>query len=180
MDYRLRRIGRELASRLSQLRLDSHSDEDVRDQVAETVHRLAKGHYRGLWELSSLDEKVVLYRLALDGLVSRRAGATIEKLVARDLVRLAPHPTVVNESFRRFVLEAEPAETYENWRREETASTWRRLTLPIMLVLTIALGFLLLTQPTLVDQSLALLATLGAAVPAIARFAPALFERQFR
>ena len=175
-DYRLQDIGRELAQELVSQPLPL---EAVQEYVVGTVYEQAERYYQNFWELSSKDEKVVLYRLATDGLVGQRSRRVLECLEDRGLVLRMPYPVVMNESFRRFVTKAEPEETYEEWRREGAMSTRQRLTSPILLALTLLVTFLLLTQPALVDQSVALVAALGAAVPLFVRILAPILGRRY-
>jgi len=134
-------------------------------QISERVHDLASAHYRRLWLLCSKDEKVLLHRLAQEGFVNWRLQDTVLRLLRRRLIVDDPHFEVMNESFRRFVISAEPEGVFRKWERQADLGLWHQLRIPILLGAATVLAFYFATQKEALDQTLLMLATLTGSAP---------------
>jgi hypothetical protein len=146
------------------------------DQVIAYVLDLAEAYYRKLWSISSVDEKIVLYRLCRDGLVSWRSHEILRRLIHRGLVVAEPNFRLMNESFARFVEEAELPEVIESWEKEAGASTWTRLKWPLFIVIFALLVFFFVTQRSVVEQTLAVVGAIVAGGPVLIRLIGMIFE----
>jgi hypothetical protein len=134
-------------------------------QVVDAVLDIAKAHYRRLWSISSSEEKLLLYRIAKEGLASRHAADTLRPLQRRGLVQ--PPCRLMNESFRQFVLSAERADVFEKWQTRGEVSVWSKLKTPLWFALG-ALGvFFFATQREALSQSLGLLTVAAAVLPGV-------------
>ncbi|MCP4655878.1 MAG: hypothetical protein GY856_10720 [bacterium] len=138
------------------------------EQLLEEVGERAEDYYRGLWETCSPDEKLALGHIAEEGLVNAKNHRAVRRLLARGLVRRTPHPVVMNESFRRYLLS-------DGCRQEvreleiDPGSAWSRLRWPLILVLLGSLVFVAVTQQEFLDTTVALLTGAAAAIPALLR-----------
>ena len=76
----------------------------------------------------------------------------------------------MDESFRRFIIQASLHQDVEGWRQQEGGSTWELIKVPILLVLLSILLFLFLTQKELYDSTISLVSALTAGVAILFRF----------
>ena len=136
-------------------------DEYLVNQVLD----LAESHYRMLWSISGKDERMVLYRLASHGFASWRGRELVRRLLHRGLIYMDPGPSLMNESFRRFVRDAELPAVFDLWTQQEGKSPWSRLRTPIIVAVIGIFLFLFATQPQLFNQSLAFTTAIAAIVP---------------
>jgi hypothetical protein len=143
------------------------SAENFPEPVINQVLDLAEAYYRLLWSISSKDERMVLYHVAVHGFVSWRSSDQLRRLINRGLIEMTPHPRLMNQSFWHFVRRAEMPEVLEQWKEEAGASTWTRLKGPLGLALVLAIAFLFSTQPQLLKQGMAFTAVLAAGAPAL-------------
>lgn len=150
----------------SNLGLEKRFQGFSREEAVDAVLDLATPHYRSLWTCCSSEEKLLLYRVARQGFVNRRAEKTLRPLIRRGLVRLDPNCRIMNESFRRFILGAERPEAIAKWERIGGVSAWSKMKRPILLSILALFAFFFATQREAFNQSLAVLAALAASVPA--------------
>jgi hypothetical protein len=160
-------IGRCLASRPDFDGLD-------RNRLADVLLDAASAHYQSLWCQCSEEERLLLVQLAQEGLANPRQVDVLRRLRSRRLVRADPHFRLMNESFQRFVLEAESPEQIALWERPQGEATSARVRGPLLVLATIVLGLLLLTQQAFVTTTLGFAAgaagTVGALQGLLARF----------
>jgi len=142
-----------------------HFPEAIINQVLDQ----AEPYYRILWAISSKDERMVLYHVAVHGFVSWRSIDVVRRLINRGLIQMAPHPRLMNRSFWQFVRHAEMPEVLEQWTEEAGASGWARLKGPVSIAVVLAIAFLFSTQPQLLKQGIAFTAILAAGAPALVK-----------
>jgi hypothetical protein len=136
-----------------------------RRDVQLSMLDLAQAHYRRLWTSCSSEEKVLLYHIAREGLVSRRATPVLFPLFRRGLVQ--PPCRLMNESFRQFVIGAEPVEVFAKWQERGEVSWWARMRMPLVVALSALAAFFFATQREALNQSLGFLAAIAAVGPAL-------------
>ncbi len=162
-DLELQRTAEKLAARRDIATLMLEDDDYLINQVLD----LSEAHYRMLWSISGKDERMVLYRLATNGFASWRSHELVRRLLHRGLLYSDPSPRLMNQSFRRFVLDAELPEVFEQWTQEDGASAWVRLRTPMAVSLIGVFLFLFTTQPQLFSQSLAFTTAIAAILPTL-------------
>lgn len=145
--------------------LEDYSAEDVLEQFEDA----AGAHYRRIWSTCSTDEKVLLHRLAQGDFVNWRMKHTVTSLMRRRLIIAAPDYRLMNESFRRFVLGAEPADVVRQWEQAAGPSTWTRLRGPAVLFLIFVALFFIVTQRDVAVQVLSVVTMLTAGAPSLVR-----------
>jgi hypothetical protein len=118
----------------------------------------AEAYYRGVWSNCSKDERLTLFRIAQDGLVSR-FDPDLRRLMQLGLVVRDPSLQLRDKSFRRFVL-AVSADEGVNTYRADIQSNWDRLKAPLLLILLGVIAFLFLTQKELYDSTISLVSAL--------------------
>lgn len=116
------------------------------EHILAKVGAKARLHYRYLWSQCTTDEKLVLVQLAENGLVNPKYFGWVMDLMNRGLVVRDPGLRLMNESFRRFVLQEVRRSQVLAWQEEEGPSGWSVLKwiLPAPLILVAA--FLFVTQ----------------------------------
>ncbi|MEM8491926.1 MAG: hypothetical protein AAF756_13990 [Pseudomonadota bacterium] len=160
-DNHLREVARQLVRQADIRQLnDAHS-------LINKVLDQAEAHYRVLWSLSGKDERMVLFRIASHGFASWRSRELVRRLLHRGLIYTDPEPLLMNQSFRRFVVEAELPEVFAQWTQEGGASPWVRLRTPLVAILVGIFLFLFSTQPQLFSQSLAFITATAAILPTV-------------
>lgn len=121
-------------------------------RIVEHIGDHAEPYYRSIWNLCSEDEKVVLIQLAEEGLVNPRHFSVLRRLRRRRLVRTHGQIRIMNESFARFVREAEDPSTIARWESPAPGTGSARIRLPLFAVATVCGALLLFTQQHLFDS----------------------------
>ncbi len=145
--------------------LREYDAEDVLEQFEDA----AGAHYRRIWWSCSTDEKVLLHRLAAGGFVNWKMKDTVTSLMRRRIIVAAPDFRLMNESFRRFVLRAEPTAIIRDWEDAVERSRWKRLRAPLVVFLLLVAIFFIVTQKDVFVQLLGVLTMLTAGAPALVR-----------
>ena len=140
-----------------------------RETIIDNFLDLARPHYRRIWSSCSINEKMLLFRIAKEGYANRAAERTLKALIRRRLVVMDPNCRIMNESFRRFVLRAERPEVFKKWASEAGASDWSKLKTPVTFAVVALIVFFFATQRELFNQSLGVFAALAASAPAVVR-----------
>jgi hypothetical protein len=138
------------------------------EELSDKVKSLSYTYYAAIWASCSKDERFLIYDLAEDGLVNVKNDESIIQLIYKGIFIQKRTLSIMNRSFRNFVLSyVNPTEVLE--MRKETLSygTWSRLKGPILFILIIAILFLLYTQKGFSDQIMAFLTSLAAGIPLI-------------
>lgn len=139
------------------------------EQLLEEFGERAEGYYRTLWESCSDDERVVLQHLAEDGLVNPKNRRGIRRLMARRLIRRAPHFCLMNESFRRFVSSPACRCEVQTLEHDAVPSAWDRFQWPFLATVSACLIFFFATQQELLDSTLAVVTGLTAGLPTVTK-----------
>ncbi len=130
-------------------------------------------HYQYIWIASSHAERVILDSLAHGRTVNIASALALRSLVRRGLIRFDPVPRLINDSFAAFVIQAEKPMQIKAWRAEQPDSLWQRSSLPLMILLPVAIIGLVAValysgeralglMPLLLGSAPALIGTLGA------------------
>ena len=132
--------------------------DDEQEETIAQIGEQADAYYQGVWSTLSKDEKLTLFRVAQDGLVSR-FDPDLRRLMQLGLIVRDPSLGLRDKSFRRFVLSVSSAEGV-NMHRADVYSNWDRLKIPLLLVLFAVIAFLFLTQKELYDSTISLVTAL--------------------
>ncbi len=148
-----------------------------REETLDEIRERAESYYAGLWASCSSAEKLLLQQLAKQGLVNGKNRKSIRRLIARGLVRRAPHIRVFSETFRRYVLELSNSQNLTAME-EQSAGLWTSLRVPMGLVtLTIAVIFFA-SQKDLLNVTTGVVTGLAAGLPALAKLVGMITERR--
>jgi hypothetical protein len=140
-----------------------------RRQLLEELGERAEAYYRSLWATCGEDEKLVLGHLAEDGLINEHDRRWVRRLMARGLIRRDPVFRLMNQTFRRFVLSPACQQEVLRLERRTGESPWDRFRRPFFATVAAGIVFFLATQKQLLDGTLAIAASVTAAVPVMAK-----------
>jgi len=122
----------------------------AQDLLAE-IGVAAEPYYHTLWATCSREEKLALQQLAQEDVVNPANRHVIERLLASGLVRRAPTFQLMNETFRRFVLQVVSPDDLRTWEREGVELPWISYASSIGSFAVVAAAVLFLTQQQLLD-----------------------------
>jgi hypothetical protein len=146
---------------------DQHLHQHVTPQdLLDAIRRRADGHYRELWEACSTPEKLVLAQLAEEGVVNLRNREALAELIRKGLVVRDPHPRIMNQSFRGFVLAVETGLGVKELEHA-SAGGWDTVRHVVWPALLVAGLFLLLTQRKYFNDVVPYVAALGTELAAL-------------
>ena len=132
--------------------------DDEKEEIIAQIGEQAEAYYQGVWSTLSREERLTLFRVAQDGLVSR-FDPDLRRLMQLGLIVRNPSLGLRDESFRRFVLSVSSGEGLHVYRAD-VYSNWDRLKVPLLLVLFAVIAFLFLTQKELYDSTISLVTAL--------------------
>lgn len=148
----------------------ANKDHLTLEELSEKVKSLAYTYYASIWSTCSKDERFLIYDLAEDGLVNVKNAPSIIHLIYKGVFYQKRTLSIMNRSFRNFVLTYVTPEEVRAMRKETlNYGTWSSVKGPILLVLAIGLLFLLYTQKGLANEIMAFLGALIAAIPVFLR-----------
>jgi hypothetical protein len=139
------------------------------DQILEEFEERAAPFYQRIWQACDDDERVVLEHVARHGLASAASRRVVRRLLSRELLRKDPALRVMNQSFARFVLEAERRQEVASLEQQAEPSLWDRLRIPIAVTAVTAVTFLVATQREAFDATVSMAVGVSAAVPTLVK-----------
>lgn len=126
----------------------------------------ARTYYNHLWNSCSIPEKVTLYHLAKDRLLSHR-DPDIQPLLRRKLIVRDTDLHLLNDSFRQFIKSTEKVAFVTKQEDEaKKASPWHMLKGPILVGLVAVTIFFFVTQRDVYTSSLAIVTAVTTIIPA--------------
>lgn len=141
------------------------------DELLIKIQNLADFYYYSIWETCTGEEKYLLYDMAQDGMVNTRNIRVINSLLNKGLLHHDGVLKIINYSFRNFILTTvNPEEALKMERATRQDSTWKKMRMPIIMVLLLLAIFLFYTQREILDNFTALLTAVGGIVLALLRF----------
>jgi Ca2+/Na+ antiporter len=155
---RLQDIGRQM---VKDLHPQTYTEEEVRSRIAV----LARSYYQTLWDGCSVDEKIVLVRLAEDGLVSSQNYDHLLELLQKGLVRRDPGLRLMNRSFGQFALRSVTRADVQEWEEAGGISAWSVMKWLLPLPLLLFGGFLFVTQRESFSNVMGIAVALGSVTP---------------
>lgn len=123
-------------------------------------------YYQDIWDSCSNDEKLTLYHLAQDRLLSPN-DPEIARLLRKGLIVRDPDIHLMNESFRQFAKSERASQVVAEFEKEAAkGSLWQIIKAPLLVVLISVVLFLFITQRDLYTSSLAIMTAITTAIPA--------------
>ena len=154
--------------------LDPHAD---RKQLIDEIGERAETYYAGLWASCSLDEKLLLYHLARNGLANGKDRRLVRRVIARALVRRDPNLELFSETFRLYVLRAGSAEELDR-RTAGLGSAWDQIRVPMFIIIVTFLILLFGTQKDVLTVSTTLATGLTSGIPLVIKLVGMVTERR--
>lgn len=116
------------------------SIEDIQDywlpeQVIEFFLVQAGPLYRKHWELCTIDEKIALYQLASGAHINPANDSVLQHLIRRGFIYRDTGWTIVNESFRQFILSAESERVVADWMDMTRSGLWPVVRIPLFIIM---------------------------------------------
>jgi len=140
---------------------DDERPERVLDELVERAHT----YFAGLWASCSMNERVLLYQLARNGLINGKDRRLVRRLMARGLIRRKPNLELFSEAFRRYVVRTAEAQEIREHVKALGGSRWQELRGAIAIVVLAAVLMLFATQKDLLTTVQGLVTSLTASVP---------------
>jgi hypothetical protein len=138
----------------------------TRGHLISRIAIQADTYYQDVWDSCSNDEKLTLYHLAQDRLLSP-SDPDIGRLLRKGLIVRDPDIHLMNESFRHFVKSEKAMQAVAEFEKEaRKASLWHIIKAPLLVVLISVVLFLFITQRDLYTSSLAIMTAITTAIPA--------------
>ncbi len=134
-------------------------------QIVEFFSCHAGALYRYRWELCTKAERLLLFQLANDFEPNPRNLAPIEHLTRRGYIYRDCGWHIINESFKQFVLTAEPQEVMEEWLAEANENIWRYLRIPFFALLIALLAILAYSATDAIESALGILTAILGLIP---------------
>ena len=160
------------------IRLRAELDPSVdRKQLVDEISERAETYYAGLWASCSLDEKVMLYHLARNGLANGKNRRLMRRLIARALVRRDPNLELFSETFRLYVLNAGRSEELKE-HAEAAGSVWNSIRVPMFIIIITFLLLLFSTQKDLLTVSTTLATVLTGGIPMLIKLIGLVTDRR--
>jgi hypothetical protein len=129
----------------------------------------AEPFYRSIWAACSKDEKLTLRQLAKEGVVNPCNSAVLTQLMRAGLVWRDPIFRVMNESFRRFVLQGRQSEGLDALEHEGIQRPWSSVTTSMFTLCFGLIALIILTQQQLVESWIGYVPALAPAFPTLAK-----------
>ncbi len=161
----LQRIGEEIITKF-----DLEEDFFNKDALIDEILQRAYAYYGSIWAVLSKTEKITLIHLAKNGFVTPKDAHTLRLLIRKGIVQREKQRSfrLMNESFKQFVLGAEPSSVVRKWEQEQEKK-WGNVRTPLIIVLLAIAIFIFATQPELFNESIVWITGLAAVVPAVLR-----------
>ncbi|WP_286266333.1 hypothetical protein [Thalassotalea atypica] len=141
-------------------------------QIVEFFSGHAGALYRYRWELCTKAERLLLFQLANDFEPNPKNLAPIEHLTRRGYIYRDCGWHIINESFKQFILTAEPPEVMEEWLDEANDNIWRYLRIPFFALLIALLAIMAYAATDAIESALGVLTAILGLIPmAIRNFA---------
>jgi hypothetical protein len=132
------------------------------------LRSLAYNYYVSLWNCCSLEEQHLIYDLAEDGVVNGRNVEAITRLVYKGIFIRENSLSLMNASFRDFVLSyINPNDALILREKVSRNGNWSKMRLSLFFVLAIVAFFLLYSQKGLSNQIMGFITALAAALPLV-------------
>jgi hypothetical protein len=161
----------------ARVRVDGHAPAPLRERYVDATcddqldhaandDRL-HGRNAGIWTSCTPAARLALRQLAEEGFMNPRDTKTARELLSRGLVRRTPAFTILDASFRRFVLRAMTADEVAVLERSAAPSGWSKLRGPLFVLVMIVAAFFFVTQRSQFNSVLTMATALAGAVPLV-------------
>lgn len=163
-------------------RINEMKPEDItpkfRESVLFKIQEMAESYYFSLWNKSSRLGKYVLYDIAHDGFVNSKNSPTIRRLLKLGLIRSNGGLTLMNESFRNFILSSTPkSEALKMEKDARRKGTWSKFRMFLLIIIVAVVILFVIAEQDVINKLSAVLTALAAFLPAIYSMARSASEK---
>ena len=127
----------------------------------------ARPYYHFIWQSCSPEERFVITKLLEDKYLSPADYNVLSALVDLGLVINSHGLNFCNKSFEKFLSEVKTEMKNTIWDQEEENSMWRKLKIPVFVIMILLTIFLFSTQPSLFNNTLTYITATAALLPGI-------------
>lgn len=146
--------------------------------LQHAILEACEGHYDGLWKRLSSQQRFVLYRLAVDGMVNPANHAILYSLLRAGLIIATPRFEIFNDTFRTYILRHIDPEEATLWASEKAKKPLAPTRVLVIVMVAAMIGFLFFTQPELLQTSVGFFTALAAAIGALMKLLPSSQEQK--
>jgi hypothetical protein len=137
----------------------------IPDQIIEFFGANSGALYRFKWEQCTKTERIILFQIA-GGLEPNPLNrGPLEHLVRRGYICRDKGWFIVNTSFEKFVLNAESADTIDNWLAVANESIWQYLRIPFFAIVIALVAIMAYTATDAVETAIGVLSAVFALIP---------------
>lgn len=163
------RLGSALLAGHENLPNTGNAERDQEDLILR-IQGLAQSYYRTIWAGLTWEERLIIYDLADDGLVNAKNIPILNNLVSLGLVHYDERLSLMNDSFRNFVLTiVKPEDALRLEWESKRFGNWNLVRLPLIMLTTALLIFIFFIQPHVFESVLGLMTGLAAGLPFLVR-----------
>lgn len=124
----------------------------VEERQQESYYAL-KSRYRHIWNNLTNLEKLTLTDLSTDGMINYKNKQSIDQLIIKGLIKLAPYPAITCNSFQHFLInDIDPAEIRKIQDYLGKQGKWHNNRYLILLAIIPLIIFIFISQGTSVDR----------------------------
>ena len=134
-------------------------------QVVDFFSSYSGALYRFRWQLCTKAERLLLYQIANNFEPNPRNLAPIEHLTRRGYIYRDCGWHIINESFRQFILTAEPPEVMQRWLDEANENIWRYLRIPFFALLIAMLAIMVYSATDAIETAIGVLTGILGLIP---------------
>jgi len=135
------------------------------NQIVEYFSSHAGALYHQRWQLCTQAERLLLFQIANNYEPNPLNIAPIEHLARRGYIYQDCGWHIINESFRQFVLTAEPREVMERWIDEANENIWRYLRIPFFALLIAMLAIMVYSATDAIETAIGVLTGILGLIP---------------
>lgn len=137
----------------------------IPEQIIEFFGANSGALYRFKWEQCTKTERIILFQIA-GGLEPNPLNrGPLEHLVRRGYICRDKGWFIVNTSFKEFVLNAESADTIDNWLAVANESIWQYLRIPFFAIVIALVAIMAYTATDAVETAIGVLSAVFALIP---------------
>jgi len=157
--------------------IEGPSDE-LPQRVIDEIMERAHTYFAGLWASCSMNERVLLYQLARNGLINGKDRRLVRRLMARGFIKRSPQLDLFSEGFRRYVLRSAERQELKAHSESLGGSRWKELRAALAILVLAGVLMLFATQKDLLTTVQGLVTSLTASVPLLIKLVGVLSDRR--
>jgi hypothetical protein len=138
----------------------------VSQRLIENSGDVSQDIFNEIWRSCSREEKLVLVQLALEGFLNYKNKKVIENLFKRKLIKLSPL-RLVTKNLNHYINTVEDLNLILDWEKRKLSRSWKNIRRQVLLLLSGAVLFLIITQPQVLRAWMILVPAITGGIPTI-------------